>query len=80
MHGWYSYLEDHPKTSGEPDPAFHDISHGESFLALLESRHPLPRARGDGRSDPRDRGLGAAGDGWDDLDLVDHWRHYLVDP
>ncbi|RYC05269.1 AAA family ATPase [Nocardioides zhouii] len=38
MHGWYSYLEDHPKTSGEPDPVFHEMSHGESFLALLESR------------------------------------------
>lgn len=38
MHGWYSYLEDHPRTSGEPDPAFHEMSHGESFLAVLESR------------------------------------------
>lgn len=38
MHGWYSYLEDHPRTTGEPDPAFHEMSHGESFLAVLESR------------------------------------------
>jgi predicted ATPase len=38
MHGWYSYIEDNPKTSGDPDVAFHALSHGESFLAVLESR------------------------------------------
>ncbi len=39
MHGWYSYLEDHPlPPAGPQDPAFHEMSHGESFLALLESR------------------------------------------
>lgn len=38
MHGWYSYLEDHPRTTGEPDVTFHEMSHGESFLAVLESR------------------------------------------
>ncbi|RYB91791.1 AAA family ATPase [Nocardioides oleivorans] len=38
MHGWYSYIEDNPKTSGDPDVAFHSLSHGESFLAVLESR------------------------------------------
>ena len=38
MHGWYSYMEDNPKTSGDPDPDFHGMSHGESFLAVLESR------------------------------------------
>lgn len=39
MHGWYSYLEDHPKPPTAPqDVAFHEMSHGESFLALLESR------------------------------------------
>jgi predicted ATPase len=38
MHGWYSYLEDNPKTSGEPEPVFHEMSHGESFLAVLETR------------------------------------------
>ncbi len=33
MHGFYSYLEDH---AGErPEPVFHEMSHGESFLALL---------------------------------------------
>lgn len=33
MHGWYSYIED---VGG--DVAFHEMSHGESFLAVLESR------------------------------------------
>jgi predicted ATPase len=35
MHGWYSYLEDH---AADHDPHFHEMSHGESFLAVLESR------------------------------------------
>ncbi len=34
MHGFYSYLEEHP---GGGDPEFHEMSHGESFLALLGS-------------------------------------------
>ncbi|NYE37986.1 putative ATPase [Nocardioides cavernae] len=41
MHGWYSYLEDHP-AGRDPDPAFHEMSHGESFLAVLESRFTGP--------------------------------------
>jgi len=32
MHGLFSYLEDHP---GRDEPAFHELSHGESFLAML---------------------------------------------
>lgn len=35
MHGFYSYLEANPGRSAEPK--FHEMSHGESFLALLES-------------------------------------------
>lgn len=35
MHGFYSYLEDHPGST--PEPLFHQMSHGESFLALLAS-------------------------------------------
>ena len=35
MHGWYSYMEDH---AGGHDPVFHEMIHGESFLAVLESR------------------------------------------
>lgn len=39
MHGWYSYLEDNP---GGRDPGFHDMSHGEGFLAVLETRFDSP--------------------------------------
>jgi predicted ATPase len=39
MHGFYSYLEDHP---GGADPDFHALSHGESFLALLRTRFSSP--------------------------------------
>lgn len=35
MHGFYSYLEANP---GGPDPAFHEMSHGESFVAMLTAR------------------------------------------
>ncbi|HEY5879940.1 MAG TPA: ATP-binding cassette domain-containing protein [Nakamurella sp.] len=35
MHSFYSYLEANP---GGPDPAFHEMSHGESFVAMLASR------------------------------------------
>lgn len=35
MHGWYTYVEE---LGGSGDPAFHELSHGESFLAVLESR------------------------------------------
>jgi predicted ATPase len=39
MHGWYSYMEDHPRPSTAPaDVPFHEMSHGESFLSVLESR------------------------------------------
>ncbi|GAA2144837.1 AAA family ATPase [Nocardioides koreensis] len=39
MHGFYTYLEDHPS---EHDPRFHAMSHGESFLAVLERRFDSP--------------------------------------
>ena len=41
MHGWYSYMESRHSEIDDPpnpDPAFHEMSHGESFLAVLESR------------------------------------------
>ena len=41
MHGWYSYMESlhaDPDDPPNPDPLFHEMSHGESFLAVLESR------------------------------------------
>jgi len=37
MHGWYSYMEG---IGG--DVAFHEMSHGESFLAVLDSRFTGP--------------------------------------
>jgi predicted ATPase len=37
LHGLYSYLEAHPPTRGE-EPLFHELSHGEAFLALLGRR------------------------------------------
>jgi predicted ATPase len=41
MHGFYSYLEANPNPQ-HPDPVFHEISHGESFLEVLRSRFRTP--------------------------------------
>jgi predicted ATPase len=41
MHSFYTYLEENPSL-GAPDVPFHEMSHGESFLALLESRFDDP--------------------------------------
>ncbi|MFC5268057.1 AAA family ATPase [Kribbella qitaiheensis] len=39
MHGFYTYLEDNPRTGGQqPDLPFHRMSHGESFLAVIGDR------------------------------------------
>jgi predicted ATPase len=38
LHGLFTYLEDHPS---DWDPEFHALSHGESFLAVVESRRFL---------------------------------------
>jgi predicted ATPase len=40
MHGLYTYLED--IGGGANDPVFHELSHGESFLAMLRSRFNSP--------------------------------------
>jgi predicted ATPase len=40
MHSFYTYLEANP--SAGPEPRFHEMSHGESFLAILESRFDSP--------------------------------------
>jgi predicted ATPase len=41
MHGFFSYLEDNPGPRvGEP--RFHELSHGESFLELVEDRSIYP--------------------------------------
>jgi predicted ATPase len=37
MHGFYTYLEQNPSSFRE-DPAFHEMSHGESFLNLISDR------------------------------------------
>lgn len=39
MHGWYTFMDAH--RSGD-DPDFHAMSHGESFLAVLEHRFDSP--------------------------------------
>lgn len=36
MHGFFTYLEENPSIRG--DAAFHDMSHGESFLELIVDR------------------------------------------
>jgi predicted ATPase len=39
MHGLSTYLEDNPRGGhGPPEPVFHELSHGESFLALIRDR------------------------------------------
>jgi predicted ATPase len=42
MHGFFTYLEANPRTSGPAEPRFHEMSHGESFLALVADRFRLP--------------------------------------
>lgn len=41
MHGYYTFLEQNPKSSGR-EARFHEMSHGESFLQLLQSRFGSP--------------------------------------
>jgi predicted ATPase len=41
MHSFYTYLEDNPG-SDRTEPAFHEMSHGESFLELLSARFDDP--------------------------------------
>ena len=41
MHSFYSYLEDNP--GRRPEPVFHEMSHGESFLALVTDRMTVER-------------------------------------
>jgi predicted ATPase len=42
MHGFFTYLEENPRTSGPVEPRFHEMSHGESFLALVADRFRMP--------------------------------------
>lgn len=41
MHGLFTYLEQNPGKEGR-EPKFHEMSHGESFLAVLRSRLDTP--------------------------------------
>ena len=40
MHSFYTYLEANP--SAREEPRFHEMSHGESFLAILDTRFDSP--------------------------------------
>jgi predicted ATPase len=42
MHGFYSYLAENPADDRVREPAFHALSHGESFLAILRTRFNSP--------------------------------------
>jgi predicted ATPase len=43
MHGWYTFLEDiATEFDRHHDPVFHEMSHGESFLAVLRTRFGSP--------------------------------------
>ncbi len=43
MHGFYTYLEANPHPNPRSsEPAFHEMSHGESFLAILSTRFDSP--------------------------------------
>jgi predicted ATPase len=39
MHGFFTYLEEHP---GGNEPVFHEMSHGESFVSVVEQRFDGP--------------------------------------
>lgn len=41
MHGLFTYLEQNPSLH-RPDPVFHEMSHGESFLGLIGDRFRGP--------------------------------------
>lgn len=41
MHGFYTYLEENPSEK-RLEPAFHEMSHGESFLEILARRFTGP--------------------------------------
>lgn len=42
MHGLYTYLEGVGPSPFDPDPVFHEMSHGESFLSVLGRRFSSP--------------------------------------
>jgi len=42
MHGFYRYLEENPASDPRREPRFHELSHGEGFLAILRTRVNQP--------------------------------------
>ncbi|GAA1143967.1 ATP-binding cassette domain-containing protein [Nocardioides aquiterrae] len=45
MHGWYTYFEESGRDlppGRPPDPDYHEMSHGESFLEVLRTRFDSP--------------------------------------
>jgi predicted ATPase len=45
MHGWYTFFERSgagPQPRQRPDPRYHEMSHGESFLEVLRTRFDSP--------------------------------------
>ena len=43
MHGWYTFLEQNPNpNAARPEPRYHEMSHGESFLEVLRTRFDSP--------------------------------------
>jgi predicted ATPase len=41
MHGWYTFVES-SRTESSREPLFHEMSHGESFIAVLNARFDSP--------------------------------------
>jgi len=41
MHGWYTFVEE-SRPHGSREPRYHEMSHGESFLAVLRTRFDAP--------------------------------------
>jgi predicted ATPase len=85
MHGLFTYLETNPGRGR--DPALHELSHGESFLAMLQTG----RFAADGFfvMDEPEAGLsftaqldegGIRETMWEDLAVVDHYRRFIDAP
>ena len=122
MHGWYTYIEKNPGQAARGEPAYHELSHGESFLALLENRfdtsglycldepeaalsftstlallgvlHDLAKSGAQvlcathspvlaalpGATILETGPWGLRETTWEDLELVEHWRRFLMSP
>ena len=66
---------------GGREPRFHEMSHGESFLAVLSTRFDSPvlaALPGATILEPGPWGLRRTT--WEELELVQHWKAYLDAP